>query len=167
MPISARICYSVLLVILISVPAGSSQTIQPVEQLMVVDGNGKRVGLVLGVGSTVIVGFKVDRIPIVLAVYRTFFQGHAVYWESTDCSGTPLLPSGGVGLFPPAGVSFPGNTVFVPVPNGEERTATVRSRADTRECSSIDFPFPFQIKVVPARALLNLDNHFTPPFSLR
>ncbi len=164
MRITARICYSVLLVILVSVTNGSSQTIQSGENLTVVDGNGKKVGPVVGAFTRwVIVALRVERVPILVFVYRNRFAGDAVLFESSDCSGTPLLFSDDDPLpIWKTGVGGPGSTVYVP--DGDARTVTVRSSSDVGgRC----FSWVATRLVRPARALINLDNHFTPPFTLR
>jgi hypothetical protein len=138
------------------------------------------------------VAFKVGEVPFVLNVYRDGFTAEAIVlppiaWESSDCSGKPFLgvftfagtgvaPSGG--SMPLVAVGFPGNTVYLEdgatqtVTIGSFSTLTVAALAGqfsqpVSECLSTGFPVGSQAVLFPARALINMNDEFRPPFSVK
>ncbi len=138
------------------------------------------------------VAFKVGGVPFVLSVYRDGFNTQAmvvpsVVWESSDCSGRPFLgvftfagtgvaPSGG--SMPLVAVGFPGNTVYVEdgatqtVTIGSFSTQTVAALAiqvsqPVSQCLNTGFPVGTQAVLFPARALINMNDEFRAPFSVK
>lgn len=130
---------------------------------------------------------------LVLNVYRDGFATDAdegiippVAWESNDCSGTPFLGrfiySTGIpypgGSMPLVAVGIPGNTVYVEtgppqeVTIGSYSTPTVASLAyddsqPVSSCVNTGFVVGAQIALFPARALINMNDHFRAPFAVR
>lgn len=180
---SCRI-WVIVVVTLVVASSSYSQAPQPVEQLTVVDANGKRVGRVMGIDHlsnhvTPIVVLKLNQLPISLSVTRSGFQipGSEILWESLDCSGPAFLffdsPSASSeSLFQPGAVGYPGQTVYTTLPGGEPRVIRVGS-------GSVRFPgqpssalcwqpsVVWEPTVVPARAVIDLNTQFTAPYSLR
>ena len=163
-----------VLVLLFSASAANQGSIPLAkDRLTVVDANGKFVGNVIDVDVFLPgVAFTVDRTQLVLHVQVNRFQGNefGLYFESTDCSGSPFFPD----------VSFVGpiphilvwnNVVYVldstalPPP----RTITARSilfvDAESPFCQEID---PSELtNAGQAGILIDLGRHFQPPFRLR
>ncbi len=110
-----------------------AQNLRSPQQLVVYDGDGKRVGVVVGtqqLGTTLapLVAFKVDDVPFMLFAYRDALDGvNNVGWESTNCSGTPFLftDSRPASTLPRSGVGVPGSTVYVEA--GPPRNVNIRS----------------------------------------
>jgi hypothetical protein len=136
------------------------------------------------------VAFKVGQVPFVLNVYRDGFSTGAlvlppVAWESSDCSGKPFLgrftegapgfaPSGG--SMPLVAVGFPGNTVYVE--DGATQTVTIGSFSTptvavlafsqpVSTCLNTGFPVGSEAVLFPARALINMNDEFRPPFAVK
>ncbi len=172
----------------------SAQRLQHVEQLVVLDADGKRVGPAIGaehvVGQFVpLVPFRVGQVPFILGVYRDGFapvvttSPTTVLWESEDCSGTPFLQAHGfptarsLGAMPLIAVGLPGNTVYVE--DGPGRTIRVRSISTPSveallgspelrsQCNRSGWPVGLEGLAIPARALINLDTRFRAPFTVR
>ena len=158
----------------------------PDEKLTVVDSNGKLVGNVLGFGvcagvfgtpgAVPIVSFRVEGIRIVLSVgaenFYTETLGHCfntLWFTSTDCSEPAYVnhieegfEEGGVAPVVPLNFLL-GTKVLVPY--GQPTNVNLRSKLlDPETCES--FPEE-ELSVTPLRALIDLSNHFTPPFSLK
>jgi len=160
--------------------------VKPVGRVSVVDSKGKIVGTILGgLGLTTPVHTIPNRTfaPSVLldaegrliAVeigQEGFFSDNSLYYESTNCSGTPWLTDIAVqsepplhGLLPSVGIGPPGHTVYVPVEHSSPHALTIRSQFHRGRCfSPLLFPPPTGI---PTEALIDLDTEFTPPFQLR
>lgn len=165
----------------------SFQRIQHTQQLTVYDAEGKKVGSVGAVeyiysqALPQVLG-KVQDVPFMLYVFRDGFIGvGTVVWESTDCSGTPLItlstdnpPSS----MPRVAIGLPGCTAYVE--NGPARTVTVGSfSSDAVPGIDKRFPNPSQCipasvlpvawtrLVTPARPLIDLNTQFKPPFTVR
>lgn len=167
--------------------AASFQRLQPTQQLTVYDADGKKVGIVSGGDDAYseflpLVSFKVDSVPFMLFVFREgFVAAEAVLWESPNCSGVPYIPSGIVGYpterssLPLVAVGIPGSTVYVE--NGAPQSVTVRSYSTIPLGAPRDRPAlptrcesqitPWTRVVVPARALIDMNTLYKPPFSVR
>jgi hypothetical protein len=163
----------------------SGQKLRPTQQLTVYDADGKKVGVIAGGDYTdseflPLVPFKVDDVPFMLLVFRDGFVGYrVVVWESANCSGTPFLtlsnPSAPSSL-PRVGVGLPGSTVYVE--DGPARTITAGSYSTypfpganqppwiPSQCTRAQV-FPWTAMAVPARALIDMDTLFKPPFTVR
>jgi hypothetical protein len=157
---------------------GKQDALQPVQGLTVFDGNGKRVGTVLGFaggsGAFPSVAFRLDGRLIILNVERHRFTGSgftgtfgSFYFESANCTGTPFVPG-------PAGSGdtlAPGHILdgtFLLAPDGAARTIIVRSQGSTSlptQCEIHATPFPSVAS--PWRFLIDLADEFQPPFTLR
>ena len=152
--------------------AAYAQTIEPVDELRVFDANGNEVGKVLTIsGEFSVVAIRVDGHLVKFAVLRDFLEGDFLFFESSDCSGAPFLlvrvPEG-IGDFR-AAIVPPGTTVWVERPGNVVQTITARSQLVpprfTPSCQNIG---PNTIQAVEALGpLINFDEVFTPPFSVR
>lgn len=165
--------------------------IQHVEGLNVFEANGKRLGPVLSfspltpntdqlsfgaASASPVVAFKVGDNLLVVAVARDRFFGteRQVYFESTDCSGTPLfdasvLNTGFPGLLPRSVVLSDG-TPYVQDPDESSLILSVT----THSFQAGEFvPSPHcvagenTLDVVRAKQVTNLHQDFQPPFTLR
>ena len=127
----------------------------------------------------------------VLNVYRDGFATETlidppVAWQSNDCSGTPFLGkfmyANGIassgGSMPLVAVGFPGNTVYVE--NGATETITIGSYSThtvaalaglelepVSACLNTGYLVGAQAQLFPARALINMNDHFRAPFMVR
>jgi len=181
-----RTAYLVL-VMGVMVSTSYSGGLQPIQQMTVVDANGKKVGPVVDLyfdNYTInhafagVVTFKLDETYFALRVFRGGFAGFSdstfILWESSDCSGDAFISPFNTerSLVPVGVVAFPRFTVYVR--DGDLRPIFARSY------SAITGPWPvggqtpcwpinpaFQQSAAPARALTDLSTQFTPPFSLR
>jgi hypothetical protein len=183
------ISLSVIGILFLLTAFAQKSKLHPTQQLIVYDTEGKKVGIVNGAQFIYsqflpVVPFKVDGVAFMLNVFRDGFEGFGtVVWESNDCSGTPLITLDSPGFVDPASsfttvaVGLPGSTVYVE--NGPARTITVRSFStspvpglDKRfpqpaQCVTSNFVPPWTMVSVPARALIDMNAHFTPPFTVR
>ena len=94
-----------------------------------------------------------------------------LYYESTDCSGTPFLDALSVvapghvsTLLASTAIGAPGRTVYVAVPYGWARSIRVGSFSVNETCY---FAEPFAKRVMAARPLADLTTHFPPPFRIQ
>jgi hypothetical protein len=136
----------------------------------VVDAHGTKVGKLLTVSPNGgILAFEVDRQPFLLDLFQQNLSGtSAVWYDSSDCSGPPLLATSLNPLFPSSGVSAPGHTLYLPEPDAEPVTINPFSGSQvagdgTCARSSVLTPILF----IPAQPIIDLDTLFTPPFSVR
>ena len=105
------------------------------------------------------------------AGYYTFFN---IVFASPDCSDQPLIPwkFEGHSFFTPAAITGPGNTVWVPsVPIEQYFFSVVLSSWAQNEGDPLGVPrcYPqggYGSYVAPAKAVLQLNDLFTPPFTL-
>jgi hypothetical protein len=141
------------------------------------DVTGKKVGDVdsMGVLSLPAVYFRVGDFTFGLIVYRPRFQGNAgsdVFFETSDCSGTPFIRMLSTLIaVPVTTVARPGNTVYFAEPDATPQTITAMSRlpqgggdGPAGPCTAADEVFS---DAVPAIPLVDMDTHFTPPFIAR
>jgi hypothetical protein len=140
---------------------------------VVVDATGRVVGPVVGVSSpwlevSLTAGGRV--VSLTVTEDRFLAGSNQVRFESTDCSGPPLLltfpPAPGVTrLEPPSGIG-PDNVLFGES-GGPEASVTVKSFWNQFLTPPGCAPLaPVLSTVVPAAPLLDLTT-FTPPFSVR
>src|SRR5262245_3062020 len=170
--------------------AYTQETLKPVDSLIVVDSTGKRVGDVVSWNNKVPgVAFQLNNFLFLLYVaqHRFFGTGYVqlgdtLYFESTDCSGTPFLlaepllnPSAkeaNLTPVPVVAVNLPGNTLYIPDENAPVNR-TMKSVLDPftpqgsytapGTCSSVN---SLQISSLRAKPSIDLDTLFTPPFKL-
>ena len=147
-------------------PAGAQDGGRRLPQSpVVVDTHDRVVGAVFGLGVKVLVG---DRVAV-LGIGRDQFTGGQarVEFESTDCSGPPLLvpsvPPGPAAILGEVGVGPP--SVLL-APGGPPESRTVRSRwlADVAPPACLAVTATV-LDVLPAEALMDL-GAFTPPFRI-
>lgn len=142
--------------------------------LMVVDSIGTLVGGVLGLtfdGSQRVLANVVvqkDGRMVALVVYPDHFEGTgpSLAYESTNCTGTPLLDGDFNTLILPATIEGPGNTAYVPDTSAPPQSLTANSLLQLGTCFQVQGGFGLQ-SAVPARPLVDLDTLFTRPFSVR
>jgi hypothetical protein len=154
-----------------------AQSPRPTQQLVVYDGRGKRVGIVSGGGENPLrplVPFQIDGVPFMLYVSRDGFSQDEVVWQSADCTGTPYVWVAGPGYTykpsstPAVAVGPPGNTVYVE--SGSPVTMTFHSYSigapGDSPCSSYGALSVIH-QAAPARALVDMNTFYTPPFTVR
>lgn len=169
-----------------------AQTLEPVGQLAVFDSMENRVGTVLGResgGSNIqgikpaLIAFNFDGFLFALTVNTDRFFGNfqTIYYESSDCTGAPLITKGqfpgevDMGFWPEVAVlgpepnpgTTPGNVVYRP--NLGEIPRTVLYGSDSSGingiCSSFSsLPSRSVVSLVP---VVDLDTLYTAPFELR
>ena len=147
------------------------------NHLKIVDANGRTVGRSVGIlkkGNPPypLVAFRVKGHQIIVGVETDQFtsiapQSSILYFESFDCTGTPLFvvpPDVEKTILPVAAISHPGNTVYVPDTSAIPQVFHVNSsRLYLEPCNN--FPNPnYYLNVLPAIPLIDLDTKFTPPF---
>ncbi len=157
-----------------------------VKNLRVFDARGKRVGEVMAAGVTslasVMVPLRAQGYVFALEVFPDRFssfgligtQNEFVFFEKENCLGNPFLsvPFGSF-MLPVVAVAPPGSTVYLADPEGVPRTVPVKSRLSASTatnpggiCENLGGGF-FVGRGVLALPLVDLDEHFTPPFRVR
>jgi len=138
-------------------PAGPS--------IVVLDALGAEVGRVMDVS-----GNEFARVPLrvsghtftLIVTKEGFFRDNGVpVFESSDCSGTPLMPVGTPSVFPTVIVGSPGHTAYLPDPIAIPQNFPVESILRPDGCDPITTGID---NAVPAIPLVDLDTLFTPPF---
>lgn len=159
--------------------------VKPVGRVVIVDSKGKTVGSILGgvgfnikviggvppnLGIRFVVLLEVDEQVVPVAVFRDRFSGGGgLFFESENCLGTPWLitntsPNEPPNLLPQVAIGPPGQTLYVETPGASPQSVTTKSLlVGFSTCSNQTF----QLSLLPAQALVNLETVFTPPFSLR
>jgi hypothetical protein len=137
--------------------------------LMVVDADGVQVGRVLSVETSevldILVAFEFDHQPFVLRVFSHRLGGteSRLYFQSSNCSGVPLVAWHG-SLVLPSAVVPPGNTLYLTEPGAiAERVVGGYVLDGNGGCG----PTSDEVFALPARVIIDLDTLFTPPFSIR
>jgi hypothetical protein len=165
-----------LMAVMLSVGlAAGAEKLKSISTIEVYDATGKKVGEVFslfnnaaGVGAGVLMAFEVEDQPVVLPVStRGFTSGGSPFFNSGNCSGTPLLPFNETLLLPQAVLSAPGKTLYLQMPDAVPQrfipfTGTRLNPDGT--CTPVNFD---NIELVTARPVVDLDMLFTPPFSVR
>ncbi|MGH8063666.1 MAG: hypothetical protein ACRERE_00210 [Candidatus Entotheonellia bacterium] len=168
-----------------SIPAVHAQELKPHPLMMVVDANGRRVGLLIGIDratrdgvpSDVWVAFKVDEHVFALRLHKDRFLGTVngfpegepgVGFESTDCSGTAFVAteaSDESTLLPVTQVAGPGSTVYLQQSGAPSQLIAMQSLLNVDDvCRS---GFLRNSRAYPALPLVDLAPLFTPPFHVR
>lgn len=137
----------------------------------VVDANSHRLGPVLTLTSSLAtVILKVDDTQIAISVSEVGFSDSGtkpnVLFESTDCTGQPLLQAGsGSGEFlTPFSLNDPGHTIYLQDVSAAPTEVDVRSfRGSNRVCVAQDA----RLLVQPAYPRVDLDDYFEPPFRIK
>ena len=144
------------------------RAIQSVDELIVVDATGKKVGKAIDTGNEdthVVLQLDEKTFIKLFVLPESVRSGNDVAFESADCSGPPYLISpGGVvpSLFAAAGVAPPGHTLYMEETGASARTISVGSVQDP---SSGCEPWgSLETQAVPALKTVDLDTLFTPPF---
>ncbi len=137
-------------------------TAQFPSDFSVVDGTGKTVGPVVGVGElhSVIIAFSLGGNLLPIEVFRTSFFHGPLFFTSSDCTGQPFQDES-QSPFPASTVSGPGDTLYAS--NGPSQSITAASTMfGGGFCSS--FPTPLS-DAVPMGPVFGL-GVFTPPFKV-
>ena len=139
-------------------PAGPS--------IVVLDALGAEVGRVLDVinSETLTIPLRVSGHTIMLFANKEGFFRNDQFplFESSDCSGTPLMRKPTPSLFSTVTVGSPGHTVYLPDPDASFQNILIKSVLKPNGC---DLQLPLRtFLVVPAIPLVDLDTLFTPPF---
>jgi FlxA-like protein len=147
----------------------------------VYDANGKQVGPIVSIltsGGPVVVAFRVGEHVMPLFVKRVGIGAdetgtqNNLYFETTNCTGTPFALAQSSTILPRAIVAEPGSTVYFVDPFGPSHLITQRSFLPGAGVGGQPGPCsaeagPTVMTVVPVLPLLDLDTMFTPPFSVR
>lgn len=181
------------MLLVLSLAASQDGTrIHPIERLTVVDANGKRVGPVVdlsspfglqsvGVSASPTVALDVEGQLVVLAVTRNRFAGpvNIVYFESTDCSGTPFFNGTEAGIsvaeeptqgLAPAAAALSDGTIYALDPDNPlvvHNFTAQSSKNSVASPPSCDQAGGQVLDAVRARMVVNLGERFEPPFRLR
>lgn len=150
--------------------AGAQLGLQPAEQLSIFDGQGKRVGNVIGLTPFLpLVGFKVAGIMVVLSVDSMRFSAAGgaggtaeigLLFQSADCPGTPFSEAlGTIGPFP--FVLLNGSKLYTL--SGSPETIFVNSSFSGSTCA----PLQGETIAAPVRFVADLSAQFQPPFRVR
>lgn len=143
-----------------------SQDINPLDQLVVLDGDNEVVGPVIALNDafTPAVAFEVDGKLAVLQVRRDGFFGLGgdLFFESSDCTGQPLLsPATVAEIIPKGTIRPPGSTVYIPNMIDKPVNTTTNSRLfENGSCDQRTSGGDW----IRALQLVDLDERFTPPF---
>ena len=140
----------------------------------VFDADGKPVGPLLrsATATSLIVRIRTGEATAALRLRQAGLVAEGMlYYESTDCSGTPFLDALSVvapghvsTLLASTAIGAPGRTVYVAVPYGWARSIRVGSFSVNETCY---FAEPFAKRVMAARPLADLTTHFPPPFRIQ
>lgn len=178
-----------------AVTAGAAgPAVRPVSKLTMHDAHGKRMGDVLdtlGAPSEprgFMIALEINRriytlyVPADMVRFVGVTSAGIVSYESTDCTGTPWVraPEGAAGHFlnpnvpywapplPHFAIGRPGQTIYVADPEPIVQEREMRSyRADVPGgCFTLP-PSNSQDLVVPTAPVVNLDQVFTAPFTVR
>lgn len=144
--------------------------LEAVSSLHVRDAAGQIVGPVYSIewGDVPVVVLKTNGLLIPLYAFTSGFGSNvsSFVYESQDCSGTPFLSVPRTSLIHGA-IAAPGQTVYIPDPSAVAQTISYLSWRDLGSggCSQPPGgPQPFT--GVPAIALINLADYFTPPLTV-
>jgi hypothetical protein len=150
----------------------------------VLDAHGKQVGKIISVSQ----GFATDNIGqpspalvmlnagaynFAVNVNQTGFAGQDifVYFQSSNCTGTPFLGTVrnfGWPFWPVVAVAGTRHTVYLADPNGTPTSITAHSWFEDAAGIGTCITASFNVnEAVPALPLIDLATEFTPPFSVR
>ena len=146
--------------------------IQPAQNLTIFDSKGKKVGNFLGFSSgAAIVAFRVNAELVVLYIHTFGYadggflmRNSDLYFESSNCTGTPFNSSGGLVGLAPFHI-LDGTKVYSL--DGPLKTIIPKSRGSTSypdTCQPVD---PGPTNATPLRFLIDLGTQFQPPFTLK
>ncbi len=144
----------------------AAQTVTPLDTLRIVDQNGRSLGRAFS-GASGFFFLKARDVYVRIGVSRDQFVGsdNVLYYESSDCSGQPLLqvdPATLVGFGPSHVGSLPDQTLTTPREGATLTSTIVRSdRATGRPCH---VRAEFTINAVPGDPFIDLGPLYTPPF---
>src|SRR5260370_32793488 len=139
----------------------------------VFDADGKPVGPLLrsATATSLIVRVRTGKATAALRLRQAGLVAEVLYYESTDCSGTPFLDALSVvapghvsTLLASTAIGAPGRTVYVAVPYGWARSIRVGSFSVNETCY---FAEPSAKRVMAARPLADLIRHFPPPVRIQ
>lgn len=157
----------------LQVSAAGAQSFQPIDQLAVVDSNGKTVGKLIdlykGNSGSAIVALKANDFIFTVWIHRDAFEAADLCFESADCSGPALSCD----CFDPpllgaaqAVISTPGNTLYAPAAGATPRPVTLQSTLSSDgTCQNLAGGFTCDV-ALPIQPLIDLNTVFTPPFRL-
>lgn len=136
----------------------------------VYDATGKKVGDITDLDTgTAAVLFQLNQYRLLLYVISDgnfFYSGNIyLFFESSDCTGTPLVPSQAPNRFVPSvTIADPGQTLYIADPQGLPQFVNYHSTIiPGGPCTTTNNG----ATLVPALALGDLSTLFTPPFSVR
>lgn len=154
----------------------SAQSFIAKEHLTVFDANDVKVGDVIGVagenGGAVWVAFKIEGQLAVLRVFRHSLKGPPTtegFFVAEDCAGIPYFKdpfAAGANMLPNLLIASPGATVYAMDPDELSTTFYPQSKlAANGKCEKVKLINPVTLR--PSRALVDLQEIFSPPFAIR
>lgn len=173
-------CAALLLTLIPLAVRTEAQAIRPLSRLTVVDANNKvvadAIGVRVGEGITAAVAFDINGQTLVFRVTTDALIGSTgsgsgyVFFESIDCTGSPLVSGGDfpIDLAPRTTVRGPGQTVYVPTDANEVPTL-LTTRSSRPPVGTNGYPCvqsEGSSLLIHATALLDFESLFTPPFRL-
>jgi hypothetical protein len=168
-----------------NLPAKDKQAVTPLEQAVIVDADGDKVGSVLGLNgpmAVVLIQFQGRLFSLNVSKNGLSPTGNPVFFTTNNCTGTPYVIVQAPGLVTLSTIAPPGNSLYGNDPNGIPQIITALSLllpsvpgGQPASCQSttpppppgVPPPSPPQILAVPALRLVDLNTVFTAPFSIR
>ena len=149
--------------------ATSAKRLEPAPVVMAVDALGKEIGQVLKMDfslQTMQVAIEIEGELIPVLVRKDSFSHGAqpiVYFESPDCTGLPHLGTSPTeaSIGPVVAIAGPRGTVYRGDPDRRQERA-IASAMWGSDCT----PFGGTIAVIDAEPILDLADHFIPPFGI-
>ncbi len=159
--------------------------VTPLEQAVIVDADGDRLGSVLGLNGPMaltLIQFQGRLFSINVSKNGLLGTGSPVLFTTANCTGTAYVSVGTSGLVTLSTIAPPGNSLYAEDPNGIPQVITPLSLlvpsgpgGQPGSCQSttpppppgVPPPSPPQILAVPAVRLIDLNTVFTAPFSIR
>ena len=162
----------VLVLFFSAFPAYPQTALRPLQGLTVYDDNGKKVASAIGFGGGPRVGalppviaFTSNGFLLTLSVLRNRFVGTdgGLFFQSTDCSGTPFFET----AFEPATPhSFVRNHIAYAQAVSTPQRITAKSVYFGLAVEGC-FPINSEMDGIPAVPVTDLSVHFKPPFTVR
>jgi hypothetical protein len=156
----------------------SQEPLKSLSSLEVVDAHEQKVAAVFGLFqsssgpsafSRAVVVFEVDKQPFVVIVSVNAFLGtvSGPFFQSSNCSGPPLIADVPQSIIAQSAISAPGHTVYVTEPDATPQRFDSFQGTFLAQDGTCQPTGGGGITLLAARAVVDLDTLFTPPFSVR
>lgn len=166
--------------------AEDKESVRPVDQAVVVDVHGHKLGNVVNVNgplAMVLVEAAGHLVSLNVTPNQLLGTGGPLFFTTNNCTGTPYVAAQPPALVAVSTLAAPGNSVYVQTPNAIPQLITALSTLPPAPpgvppiCLSTvpppppppapPPPAPPQVFAVPARRLVDLNTVFTAPFRIR